>query len=504
MSDPVRDRFERVKDVQDDSDWRDVRRRAYGRRRMVTALVAAGAVLVVLLVAPGIGLGGRIIGLFTGPGKPVPLSQLTEDDRRMLLLSFCQRVELVTPDGRAPELRCAAGGTPMVTKIADDGKRAYWKAVYPDGHVCLASGSSVIRRSRVFGDSQFGSTQCTEGQAAAWLVPSPEHPITSQVAMSGSPRTGEMRIFSVSGLAGDGITRVGILDEAGHAATAEVEGHVYLIEEPPARDWVTLFAYGRDGNVVYRESLTNPPHPPNSPRKPLRPVPQGSPRKLVQHAEAGGASIDVYESGRVVVDFAATSQAYDFLRAHLGGSDEITVECGRAAFGAGRWLATGNGVYDHFGRRIETTIPVAQGMLPPFDVCSVRGHYGRRWDENIGYHNAVEFAFNPLAKRFFAEQAAARRVAYFVRSPKMHQIRAGLKAGGIAPSSSEIASHFDESVVALPGRDAMPPAGKVGVWSDGSSTIVAAERADDGRRMWVELDRGRLGPHDLHGLAFVF
>jgi hypothetical protein len=50
----------------------------------------------------------------------------------------------------------------------------------------------------------------------------------------------------------------------------------------------------------------------------------------------------------------------------------------------------------------------------------------------------------------------------------------------------------------------MPPPGKVGVWSDGSSTIAAAERADDGRRMWVELHHGRLGRHDLHGLAFVF
>ena len=41
MSDPVHDRFEQLKGSYDDSDWREVRRRAYGRRRTVTALVAA-------------------------------------------------------------------------------------------------------------------------------------------------------------------------------------------------------------------------------------------------------------------------------------------------------------------------------------------------------------------------------------------------------------------------------------------------------------------------------
>jgi len=71
MRDPVHDRFEQLKTDSDDADWREVRRRAYGRRRAVTALVAASAVFIALLVAPGIGLGGRIIGLFSAPGKPV-------------------------------------------------------------------------------------------------------------------------------------------------------------------------------------------------------------------------------------------------------------------------------------------------------------------------------------------------------------------------------------------------------------------------------------------------
>ena len=227
----------------------------------------------------------------------------------------------------------------------------------------------------------------------------------------------------------------------------------------------------------------------------------------MQHAEIDGATIDVYESG-AVVHFTSDSGPYAFLHDHLGGSDEVGLGCGRLAYGAGRWAVLDTAISGaQFGRVIKehfNILPDVSEPDPPYDECNIGGRYGRRWDEHVGYHSAVEFPFNALAERFFAERAVARRLAYFVRSPKMHEIRAALKQGGAAPSSQAIASRFDESVVALSDREEMPPPGKVGVWSDGGSTIVATERAEDGRRMWVELDGGRLGPHDLDGLAFVF
>jgi len=352
---------------------------------------------------------------------------------------------------------------------------------------------------------------CTEGDAAAQLVPSPQRPITTEILGSVSlRRTPAERMLSVSGLAGAGVTSVGLVAADGHSVKTPVAGGIYALKWIPARHWIAIAAYDSSGNEVYREPLVHRPGPPQSNAPPTAKAlptapPLAPPGKPVQHAEVEGAAIDVYSSGHVVVEFTSHSPLYAFLRDHSGGHDKVTVECGQVAFGAGRWATLGSGVYASFGSKIEATIPsLGSGVRPPFDVCSVRGWYGRRWDEHVGYHNAVEFAFNETAKRFFAEQAAARRIAYFVRSPKLKEIRAQLKAGGTAPSTAEIASRFDASVVALATRDELPPVGKVGVWSDGAQTIVAAQRADDGRRMYVTLEHGRIGQHNLNELAFGF
>jgi len=515
--DPILARFEALRERRDDSDWLDVRRRA--RRRGLRAgavLAAAAAVLVALFVAPGIGLGGRIIGLFTGPGKPVPFAKLASNDQRMLVTSFCRHVTLTTSPGRPPQTKCL-DGSPTVSEIANDGKRAYWKIVYPDGRLCVASGSAQIHRHRIFGDSQIGEMECSEGANATRLLPSPKRPITTQIAGSLSPDTGGGRLTRVAGLAGEGVVTVALVDKSGFAFKTRVEGRQYALMGFPDKDWVAIVAFDASGSEVYREELPPrrtlwPAQAPAAPAAQPRPVHPSQPQpagRTIQHANVTGATIDVYASGVAVVHFTSETGPFAFLREHGGERDGVTLECGLVAFGARRWATYSWGASRPLAREVRANVTSRPpmrggGPTPPFDACDVRGHYGRRWDEHVGYHSAVEFAFNDTAKRFFDERAAARRIAYFVRSPKMHEIRRALKAGGTAPSSEEIASRFDSSVVALQSRDETPPAGKVGVWSDGRATIVASERAGDGRPMWVELDHGRLGPHNLHSLAFVF
>jgi hypothetical protein len=321
-------------------------------------------------------------------------------------------------------------------------------------------------------------------------------------------------VSRVLGLAGEGIETVGIVDGNGDTFKTSVEGRIYALAGFPDKDWVAVVAYDADGKEVYREELprrrTSLPSPvPATPAaQPPAPAPPPLPsEEPIQQAAIPGAEIDVYESGVVSVRFTSDTGPYEFVREHLGGNDVVNIDCGQVAYGAGRWaelFAGGGGAA--FGRELRAKLSSGHegAASPPFDACSIRGHYGRRWDEHVGYHNAVEFPFNATAKRFFAEQAAARRVAYFVRGPKMKEVRRALKAGGAAPSSTAIASRFDSSVVALSASDESPPSGKVGVWSDRKDTIVAAERADDGRRMYVTLQRGRIGPHNLHTLAFVF
>jgi hypothetical protein len=512
MSDPVHDRFERLNNAHDDSDWSEVLRRAHGRRRVAALAIAASVVFVTLIVAPGIGLGGRIVGLFTGPGKRVPLRELAPNDRRLLVTSFCRHVVLAQPPGQAPHTKCV-DGSPAVHEIANNGRRAYWKIVYPDGLVCVASGLARIHRDDLFGDQQIEEVGCG---SPANLLPSPTHPITTQIGVSLSPRTGESRITHVDGLAGEGVAKVALVDEREFAFETPVEGRQYALTGSPDKDWVAVVAYDSSGTEIYRKPLPAthlpiyPQHPkrvtenPPSPRPP--PPPTGNP---IQHTRVDGATLDVYGSGVVVVRFTSERGPFAFLREHGAARDGVSLECGFVAFGAGRWATYSWGATRPFGREVRANIasrPPARGggPDPPYDACSIRGHYGRRWDEHVGYRNAVEFPFNPTAGRFFDEQAAARRVAYFVRSPKIREIRRDLKAGETAPSSAAIAERFDESVVGLSNRDEAPPPGKVGVWSDGKATIVASEQADDGRRIYVTLDHGRIGQRNTQDLAFVF
>ena len=113
-------------------------------------------------------------------------------------------------------------------------------------------------------------------------------------------------------------------------------------------------------------------------------------------------------------------------------------------------------------------------------------------------HNAVEIPFNGRARRFFEEQAVARDLALFVRSPRIRELR---RSDAPLPGAAAIARRFPARVVSLPPPGALPPPGEIGVWSDSDDVIVASRRAASGRRLYVTLSAGRIGRHNLSSLA---
>jgi hypothetical protein len=141
----------------------------------------------------------------------------------------------------------------------------------------------------------------------------------------------------------------------------------------------------------------------------------------------------------------------------------------------------------------------------PYDGCWIQGEYGRRWDDPRGMHAPVEVAFTERGRRFFAERAAARDLAYFVRSPRIKALRRLLKRdpGAALPAAAEVARRFPERVVALGSPTAHPPGGQVGVWTDGRRRLVAT-RSVGGRRLFVDIRSGRISRHNVEQLAFVF
>ncbi len=487
-------------------EWEDVLQRAGlpPRRRLRRSLILVGAILTAIVVlAPPIGLAGRVVGLFEDKGKPVPVSSLTELDREMLVDSFCRRVDLVTPRGGRPRTRCL-DGEPSIEEIARAKGRLYWKLTFPGGPTCLASGSSRGREDTFGrGRSHVGMIGCSQG-----IVPSPMRPITVDASLQLELGAARATLLGASGLAGAGVEQVGLVEQDGDVHKVPVEDRTYDFGRPPNRPWVAIAAFDDSDAEVYREPLhlRGPRALPRTKAPPSRPVqlpalPKSAP---IQHGETADATIDVFRSGFVAVRFKSTTgRAYRVLRP---GPDypRLPITCLDVAYGAGSWETLGLGVTTPFGRdmRALLTSP-GGGPRPPFDLCMLRGTYGRRWNDSRGVHEAVEVAFSPLGRRFFAEQAAARDLALFVHSAAMRRIRGAIRTSGVNPSAASIARTFPARVVALNGRRQVLPVGQIGIWSEGPR-IIASTRASNGRRLYVELRSGRIGPHNLRSLALPF
>jgi hypothetical protein len=496
-------RFEKLAGP-DDADWGDVRGRLRRRRRRTLALAAA---LAAGLVAAGFAVGGPVVGLFDVHGKRIPLDSFSPRDREALTTFLCPHLELRTPPGRAPQALCL-DGRPTIEEIANDGVEVHWRVRYPWGLTCLASGPVGGYHDPNFGDHKIGGLECSASSSKK-LVPTPEHPITVEVAAGASRADPEMRVLWVRGLAGEGVEKVQLVAENGARLPITVRGHAYSLKHVPHGRWTAIVALDGSGREVYRESLPGgtQPHavgPPKAPPPlhPRRARPVGEP---VQHASTRVASVDAYRNGVAVLRFASPpGEAYRRLAGE--GRHEIDVECAKVAYGAGRWESLGGSGNASVARRMVARIEGyvrGRAVSPPFDYCEVGGIYGRRWTTPAGAHELVEVPFTALGRRYLDERATARDLAYFVRGTKMQRLRRSIHRGEAAPSAAGIARLFGERVVPLASPDGSAPAGKVGVWTDGR-IIVASELAPGGRRLYVTVRGVRIGATNIRDLAFVF
>lgn len=508
---PVRERFEALAGPPD-GDWRDVTRRVKRRTRRVAALVA---VALVALVATGFGIGGTVIGLFDVHGKRVPLSSLSERDREMLVTSMCPHPEFRSAPGRAPKPACREG-EPTIEEIARDGSQAHYRIRYPWGLTCVASGPVGGRHDATFGDSKIATLGCNAGAPGHKLVPTPKRPITVDASLGSSAKNPRVRLLRLSGLAGRGVTSVGLVAKGGSPLKTPVRGNAYSFGSIPDRPWVAVAAYDRGGTEVYRDPLPGvgrpvPPltsHPAKSsvwsPGPPKRPD-----EAPLQHASTADAIADVYRNGVVLLRFTSpSSEAYRRLvRTSRKSSNTAGVDCLKAAFGGGRWETIGGGASAHVGRTMGAHIANVGAMggmpSPPFDVCQISGTYGRYWNDEEGTHELVEVPFTAIGRRLLDERATARDLAYLVRSKKMHELRLAIHRGEPAPPANELARMFGSRIVPLTSREGTAPNGKVGVWSDGK-LIVATEQTPAGRRLYVTIDALRIGPNDIRDLSFVY
>jgi hypothetical protein len=491
----LRQRFGRLAGV-GEGDWSDVRRRARGRRLRTTTIVVAA----LALVGAGIGLGGDVIGAFNPHGKRISLDSLLPDDRRLVEFAMCKRLDFEQAASGAPRAVCL-DGEPTIEEIANDGYEFRWSVRYPSGAVCTATGR--VGRYQVDPPYAIGMYDC----GAEQQYPTPQRPITADVAISISNDHPDPRLFEVSGLAGSGIESVGLVADDGSVLRKPVRGRAYSFREIPDRPWIALAAYGPDGHEVYREPLRYgremptspaPAPPPSEPAPPRRPA--GAP---AQHASTSAASVDAYEKGVVAVRLGA--EAFHRLTDLSNGVSPVTVGCSRLAFGAGRWDEIGGFGSAPAGRELIVRVarPFLQGepLAPPFDYCETSGiAEAQHWQEAGQPRELVEVAFTPLGRRYLDERAAARDASLFVRTPEILRIRGAVARGETAPSATAIARLFGSRVLALGSRDEKIGPGRIGVSVNGEA-IVVSEITPKGRRLYIKVRGRSVAATNVRGLA---
>jgi hypothetical protein len=503
----LQERFQKLEGP-NDGDWGEVRGRVRTGRWRTLALATA---LTVALVAAGLAVGGRVVGLFDVHGKRIPLGSLSARDRELLTTLVCRRIELRTAPGKAPEKVCL-DGEPTIEEIANDGVLVHWRIKYPGGMTCLASHPIDGYHDPNRGDSMIGSLECNRASSKTKLVPTPDRPITVDAAVGASVAHPDFRLLWVTGLAGEGVARVELEAADSTRLPIKVRGHAYSLKRIPDRPWRSIVALDESGKEVYRESLpvgarprsvrpekAPPPRP--SPKPPARPQ-----RSPVQHAGTPVAAVDVYRNGVVALTFASPSgEVYRRLARTNRGT--VGIACARVAYGAGRWKDLGGFGNAPLAREVIGRLggeSVRGGHASrPFDYCEVGGTYGRYWNSADGPHELVEVPFTALGRRYLDERAAARDLAYFVRTKQLHRIRLAIHRSEQGPSANELARIFGPRVVPLASRAGTVPKGKIGVWTDGK-IIVASELTPGGRRLYVTVRGVLIGANNIRDLAFPF
>jgi hypothetical protein len=218
--------------------------------------------------------------------------------------------------------------------------------------------------------------------------------------------------------------------------------------------------------------------------------------KRIQHGAARGVAVDVYSSGVAAFDLRRTELA---ARRLLTGPSGLMYGCLHAHFARGVW---DTGEYTLSGRFAAHLRFSWKRVVGPYDGCELGGLYGHRWWDAWGTRNAVEIWLTIRGRHFFNDRAAARDLAYFVRSQRVQRLR--LSANPLQGLQA-FARRYPGRVVQVTSSQTRVAKDVIGFWV-GPRTIVFTVSSSTGRRFFVVAERGtlELPVKNLGDLAFVF
>jgi hypothetical protein len=495
-------------------DWNDVVRRARAARRRAAILVGAMLAVLVVGVASGFGFGPGLWRLVAG--TPVSTKRLPAEERRLLAsMSSGKAVLRTEPD--APELR----QLPRKVSIRLLANRAGYTFYVIDvrgrsQQRCLAIGH--VGRPRLV-----GGLDCSPRP-----FPSPQRPVAdfSMFNVNFKHYTGT-RVARLVGIAADGVAKVGLLDSHWKLiAPVPVVNNTYLHTTGlPTVTVTAVVGYTAGGKRVYcQDVVPNPilkradrsdpcgelssavvPGPTKTIRHSPPPFRRAKLGKHLQHGSARGVAVNVYAPGSAIFNLSHIDPAALRL---ISGPAGPNFGCLRVRFFHGRWLADEHETSGTLAGRFRWDFvggldnPAFFRLPAPYDGCEIGGLYGHRWNDAYGTRTAVEIPLTPAGRKFFNDRAAARDLAYFVRSGPVQRIRLSSSAQA---ELSAFTRRYPGRVVQLSTASQRAAEHTIGFWIS-PQTIVFSTTSSTGRSFFVIAKRAtlRLRTNNLGDLALVF
>lgn len=483
----------------DAGDWEGILRRAGAgpkrtRRRLLLA-AALAAVLATLLATPAFGIRGLITGLFGRTNVP-----FTGKTAPLEIKRYFYDLGLGSPPSMAPHAIAT-----QVRRVASFrvGRKTHvlWVAPTRSGGFCWQFSGSF--------------TGCLAKR---------HHPYPLSVSYAEVIRRGGIPLGYPSDIEGAILTARAASLTIDYADRTRTDVPFYFVSKPidagfffaviPAghSTWKTrplaVVLRDRNGRVLARQAFDYPTAAqhaaerarareqanklrsgvvPPAPVIPSPPLP--APTAPLERGSGSGVTAVAGRNGVVVFDTTHASQAVKKL---IGGN---------VAYGCfGRLPYNSEPVELGVTRTTENRVSVRiLGMSPPFLGCDIRGTYGHRWPDRLHEHSAVEIPFTEAGRRYFADSAAARDLALFLRSDAMHAIR---KSSGNQLVNA-LRQRYGGKIVRLATPTSHLAADQIGYVTTSTGTVYV-EYSPTGRRFFVRVVDGRIKAQNVRALAVVF
>jgi hypothetical protein len=240
------------------------------------------------------------------------------------------------------------------------------------------------------------------------------------------------------------------------------------------------FAYQQRGHAIGvppRPTHITGPQQRNLPTTP--PIPPSQPQ---QRGSGDGYSVVAGHNGSVQFTQTGTTPILKQLVGQSAGFN-----CFRLTKEFGIFTVRGLGQEGRFASSVGYQL---NGVGMPLDGCEVQASIGHRWPDQFGNHAAVEIPLTSAGRRFFADRAAARDIALFVRSRRMHQLR------------KEPAAQAARDIKIAYGRNLAH--GSIRIMVINATTIRFSEASPTGRQFNVTVKNGRITNQNLKPYGFVF